>query len=139
MISSELSNQYAAATLNIDQLRPALLADLEINPLELTMDNATALQQLAPFGEDNPQPLLICRGLQLTGIRLLGNGRHLKLQLGVPGLPAAVEGIGFGLGDADDLFAPGDSVDVLFSLEINNWNGRKSLQLIIRDLVHQQQ
>lgn len=129
-------NQYAAATLNIDQLRPALLADLEINPLELTMDNADALQQLAPFGEDNPQPLLICRGLQLTGIRLLGNGRHLKLQLSVPGMTAAVEGIGFGLGDADDLFAAGDTVDVLFSMEINKWNGRSSLQLVIRDLVH---
>lgn len=128
-------NQYAASTLNIDQLRPALLADLELNPLELTMDNAVALQQLAPFGEDNPQPLLICRGLLLTGIRLLGNGRHLKLQLSVPGL-AAIDAIGFGLGDADDLFASGDTVDVLFSLEVNNWNGRKSLQLIIRDLVH---
>lgn len=129
-------NIYSALTLKPDQMRPVLQADLEVDPSDLTVDNALALQQLAPFGEENPQPQLICRKFRLASVRLTGNGRHLKLQLTSPDRQNSIEGIAFGLGDADDLFTAGDPVDILFALEINTWMGRSSVQLTIRDLVH---
>lgn len=127
-------NRHAALTLRPDQLRPVLQADLEVTPEDLTVANATALQQLAPFGEDNPQPQLICRRLLLSNVKLTGNGRHLKLQLTSPGRPGSLDGIAFGLGDADDLYVPGDKVDILFSLDVNTWMGRSAVQLTIRDI-----
>ena len=129
-------NSHAHDTLHPDQLRPVLQADLEVSPADLTVSNAIALQRLAPFGEDNPQPQLICRRLPLTSVRLTGNGRHLKLQLTSPDNKAPIEAIAFGLGDADDLFKAGDAVDILFALEVNTWMNRTTVQLTIRDLVH---
>lgn len=129
-------NAYASRTLQPDNLQPVLTADLEATPADLTLENARAIQQLSPFGEDNPQPLLILRQLTLTSIRMAGNGRHLKLQMTEPDGRSVLEGIAFGLGEADDLFSAGDQIDVLFSLEINNWMGKNSISLNIRDLVH---
>lgn len=129
-------NAYASQTLQPDNLQPVLTADLEATAADLTLENARAIQQLSPFGEDNPQPLLILRQLTLTSIRMAGNGRHLKLQMTGPDGCSVLEGIAFGLGEADDLFSTGDQIDVLFSLEINNWMGKSSIQLNIRDLVH---
>ncbi len=129
-------NHYASRTLKTDQLKPLLMADLETTTAELTIKNASSLQRLAPFGEDNPQPLLILRGAHLTSMRMAGNGRHLKIQLQPSATQEVFEGIAFGLGDADDLFSAGDQVDLIFSLEINSWMGRDSISLNIRDLVH---
>jgi single-stranded-DNA-specific exonuclease len=129
-------NQHARTTLHPDQLRPTLQADLEVSPAELTVTNALALQQLAPFGEDNPQPQLICRKLPLSSVRLTGNGRHLKLQLATPDRLNPLDAIAFGLGEADDLFTPGDAVDILFALELNEWMGRTTVQLTVRDIRH---
>lgn len=129
-------NRHAHETLHPDQLRPTLQADIEVNPAELTVANAMALQQLAPFGEENPQPQLICRKLPLSSVRLTGNGRHLKLQLSALDRQSPLEAIAFGLGEADDLFKSGDAVDVLFALELNEWMGRTTVQLTIRDIRH---
>jgi single-stranded-DNA-specific exonuclease len=129
-------NDYASRTLKPGQMRPVLQADLEVDPSELTVANAAALQQMAPFGEDNPQPQLICRHLNLSSMRLTGNGRHLKVLLTTPDQKTSLDGIAFGLGNSDDLFSPGEAVDVLFSLEVNTWMGRSSVQLTIRDLAH---
>ncbi|HAL73691.1 MAG TPA: single-stranded-DNA-specific exonuclease RecJ [Clostridiales bacterium] len=129
-------NEHARKTLQPEQLRPTLQADLEVSPAELTVANALALQQLAPFGEDNPQPQLICRKLPLSSVRLTGNGRHLKLQLSAPDRQNQLDAIAFGLGEADDLFAQGDAVDILFSLDLNEWMGRATVQLTVRDIRH---
>jgi len=129
-------NTYAASHLDPDQMKIRLDADLEVGLHDLTLQNASSLLKLAPFGEDNPQPLLVCRGLTLASVQQAGNGRHLKLSLSAQGYTAAWGGIAFGLGDADNLFAAGDRVDILFSLEINSWLGRDSVQLNIRDLKH---
>lgn len=129
-------NDYARKTLQPDNLLPVLTAELEASPADLTLENALAIQQLSPFGEDNPQPLLIMRQLTLTSIRMAGNGRHLKLQMTGPDGRTVLDGIAFGLGEADDLFSAGEQIDVLFALEINSWMGRSSISLNIRDLVH---
>jgi single-stranded-DNA-specific exonuclease len=127
-------NAYAATTLDLENRTPILEADALVEPGELTMDNAMALQNLAPFGESNPQPLLICRRLVLQYLRPTGNGRHLKVGLTTLGVDNSLDGIAFGFGDAGDLFAPGETVDLLFSLDINEWRGQKSVQLTIRDM-----
>jgi len=131
----QAANEYARQHLEPNRLNAILAADLETGPEDLTLANALALQQMAPFGEDNPQPTLICRHVKLDSIQLAGGGRHLKLQLAGPS-GDRLDGIAFGLGEADDLFAAGDWIDVLFSLEINTWMGQEKVQMNIRDLAH---
>ena len=127
-------NAYAAESLDPDRLHPIMDADAEIDPTELSLENAAALLQLAPFGEENPQPMLICRQLTLSALRPTGNSRHLKVELVSPSGGRRLDGIAFGFGDGDDLFTVGEAVDLLFSLDINEWKGRKSVQLTIRDM-----
>lgn len=126
-------NAYAARQASPEDWRPVLKADTIARPEELTLQNAQTLAQLAPFGEGNRQPMLVCRGLQLADWRLVGNGRHVKLKVSLPD-GRMLDGIAFNLSGADDLFAVGEPVDLLFALELSTWQGRQTLQLQIRDL-----
>ncbi len=131
-------NDYARQNMDPDQLQPVMMADLTVNLQDLTIGNALAIEELEPFGEENPQPMLVCRNMSLLDVKLTGNGRHMKMQLAGPG-GERLDAIAFGMGDADDLFAGGDQVDLLFALDINRWRNRERLQLLVRDIKHSQQ
>ncbi|MEA4888945.1 MAG: single-stranded-DNA-specific exonuclease RecJ [Clostridiaceae bacterium] len=126
--------RYAASQGSRFMMPPSLTADLEVSGDELTLDHALAIRQMEPFGEGNPVPQLISRSLMLKEMRPVGGGRHLKLSVLDPRNHASFDGIAFGLGEADDWLKAGDSVDLLFALEINEWQGKKSVQLNIRDI-----
>lgn len=117
-----------------DQLQTDLIADLIVTGDDLTLDNAEKIRRLEPFGEGNPVPLLICRNLTVGETKLVGNGKHLKLRLLDKQTNRCWDSIAFGFGDADEWTGTGDQVDVLFSLEINEWQGSRQAQLNIRDL-----
>ena len=127
-------NAYAATALDPDNMHQVIHADAEVLPADLTLENALALQQMAPFGEENPQPQLICRQIVLDSIRPTGNGRHLKIELTAPESGRKLDGIAFGFGDCDDLYKIGEPVDLFFSLEVNEWMGKRTVQLAIRDM-----
>ncbi len=126
-------NAYAAMRVSPLDFRPEIIADALVTLGDLTEQNAAALASLAPFGESNKQPLLVCRELLLTDWRLVGNGKHVRLAVqGAQNRPIA--GIAFNLSSADDLFSAGDRVDLLFALEISEFQGRRNLQLQVRDI-----
>lgn len=126
---------YARDSIRPDMLQAGLKADLKVSTGDLTLDQAVQLRRLEPFGEANPVPLFICENLQIAETRLVGNGgRHLKIRLADYPAGAQLDGIAFGAGDAGDWTGPGDRVDVCFSLEVNTWQGRRQVQLNIRDL-----
>lgn len=113
-------------------LRPTLTIDAQL-PLE-TVDWATQalLSQLEPCGIANPQPVLLSQGVTVGDRRTIGTeGKHLKLSLrddrGV-----AWDAIFFRHGQlAAEIPA---RVDVAYTLEVNEWNHRKRLQLNVQDL-----
>ena len=124
----------AVALFDSDQQHPVLNADLILPSAELSFDLAREIELLAPFGEQNPQPVWIVQGLTLAGLQPAGNGRHLRLELLCPLSGKRYRAIAFGLGEADELFSVGDVVDLLFSLEINVWQGNEKLQLNVKDI-----
>jgi single-stranded-DNA-specific exonuclease len=77
--------------------------------------------------------LLVCRNLTLTEWRLVGNGKHVRISVD-DGKGRPLAGIAFNFSQADDLFSAGDQVDLLFALELNQFNGRRTVQLQIRDI-----
>lgn len=126
-------NTYARGVLSPDSLRPELVADALADFSDLNEANAELFSELAPFGEGNRQPLLVCRDLNITEWRLVGNGKHIKLAVNQGNRPP-IGAIAFNLSAADDLFCAGDKIDILFALEISVFQGRRSIQLQIRDL-----
>lgn len=124
---------YARQHMDQLDLRPAILADMYLDESDLNIENARSLAALEPFGECNRQPLFISEGFRIIQWMLVGNGRHVKLVVeGKSG--KHYDGIAFSMSDADELFTAGDRIDLLFSLEINEWQNRERLQLQIKDI-----
>jgi len=112
-------------------LRPSLSADAEVPLARLTFEMLKQLEQLQPTGYGNPEPVFISRKVKVQSSRAVGaEGKHLKLSL-TDGR-VTVDAIGFRLGDLLPNLPP--LVDVLYTFEVNEYNGRASLQLNLKDI-----
>ena len=111
---------------------PGRSADAEVQLGEVDERLADELDQLAPFGKGNAQPVLVGRQLRVRDSRRVGDGSHLRLVLEGEG-GAVRSGIGFGLGDSDP--GTGGAIDCAFSAGINTWQGGRSVELYIKELV----
>lgn len=115
-------------------LQRVLRIDLELSQNLITTAAYSHIQQLAPFGMANPEPTFLTKNLIVEHLKLVGNdGKHLKIRFKIEDLRLTIEGIYFG-GGKDNSFKIGDSVDAIYSLDENIWNGNKLLQLKIKDL-----
>ncbi len=122
----------AKAQLDGKDLRQTLSADMELSLSELNFEVLKHLSYLEPTGYGNPDPLFVSRTVKVRHARTVGaEGRHLKLTL-EDERGAAYDCIGFRLGDLKPSLPP--RVDVMYQLEANEWNGRTSLQLNLKDV-----
>lgn len=110
-----------------------LMIDCEL-PFEVIDQNLyLALQQLAPFGMGNPEPVFASKGVVVDNIRVLGKeNMHLKLWLKSD--DKTFEAIAFGMGALATDIKTGDKIDVAYTLDENTWNGNTKLQLKVKDL-----
>ncbi|MGB0177623.1 MAG: single-stranded-DNA-specific exonuclease RecJ, partial [Owenweeksia sp.] len=94
------------------------------------------LKQFAPFGPENMNPVFQTDGLIDTGqSRTVGSdGTHLKIVLKDPDTGISMSGIGFGMADKMDLILSGKPISIAYHLDENEFNGKKSLQLRLKDL-----
>ena len=112
-------------------LRPTLLADAEIPLSDLKSDLITYFEWMQPTGYGNWQPLFITRNLRVTNVRSVGrDSAHLKLI--VTDGKITYDAIAFRLGDWLERMPP--SIDLFYSFETNEFNGRTTLQLNIKDI-----
>ena len=111
-------------------------ADAVVKSELLNWDMVELLERYAPYGEGNKRPRFIVKHLPLVDWRPVGKKQdHAKFTW--QNKDDVMEGIGFGLAELPWLksFKTGDLVDVLFNLEINEFRGRRTLQLMVRDVV----
>ena len=132
-----VSNRIAS-----EMLVPEQVVDIEIdfNELFTTGEDRVKLPKLKrilmrfePHGPGNMKPVFLTKNVFSTDVRLLKE-KHLKLSLAQPNNDVILDAIGFGLGDKIDLVAAGLPFDLLYTLEINRWKGKESLQLNIKDI-----
>lgn len=117
--------------------KPSLVAsaviDAVVDPSLLTPGTVALLDEFAPFGEGNPRPAVLVRGISQVHWRAVGKaGEHAKFVWERQG--ERLEGIGFGLAKAVSNFSQAMVVDVVGTLETNEWRGRRALQLAVRDI-----
>ena len=112
--------------------RTVLEADCAVKPELLTVRGIDALDALEPCGNGCPKPVLVMEKLTVDRISLVGNGRHTRLRLrqGYHTLNA----IGFGMTPQSASIEPGDTVDVAFIPQVNEFRGERSVQLNIQDI-----
>ncbi len=113
-------------------LRAILEIDAEVDPKILTEKLVNDLTQLEPTGYHSSSAVLMSRNIRVLEWRTVGKeGNHLKLKLARVGQPP-LDAIGFGLGEWVDRMP--DQIDIAYQLEINEWNGNRSLQLNMQDI-----
>ncbi len=125
-------NAYAREVLREEALTPTLDADMELNPADLTMDLAENLLLLEPYGIGNPMPVFVMRNMNLTECIPISGGKHTRLSVMRDGRYFQAMCFSCTMSELD-LFV-GDTVDLLFTVDINEYNGRRSVQLIVRDV-----
>jgi single-stranded-DNA-specific exonuclease len=111
-----------------EDMTPQLMIDAFLSPAEITLETTEMIASLEPFGMGNPAPVFAVRGARVAERRIVKE-RHLKLKLSLEG--ACFDAIGFNMADMPVVDG---KVDAAFSLDVNSWNGKKSVQLKIRDI-----
>lgn len=127
----------AAEQISDEQLEPVLSADAEVPLAAISYHLLHALLLLEPFGQANPQPVLVSYGAYARDVQAIGNqGKHLRLRLAATAEAGAptFDAIAFGLGHIAAALQRHPRIDVLYTLEERIWNGNTSLQLNIKDL-----
>lgn len=117
---------------NINDIIPVVSIDEEIALKDISVRDVAELKLLEPFGEANKTPLFLLKNLKIHSIRALSEGKHLKLSLKDDNY--WIDAIGFNLGHLSEEYRIGDKVDVVGTLEINQYNGRESIQINLKDI-----
>lgn len=113
------------------ELKPFIKIDLIVDPKDVTTDLVEEISQLEPFGASNPSPVFAINNLKVTQKRLMGSDNS-HLRLNVTSGADEFTAIWWKRGDAG--LSSGDSLDIAFHPQINEFNGNVSVQLIIDDV-----
>lgn len=125
----------AAAAFTDQEVAAVLPIDAEIDLAEATFALLEQLQRLEPYGQGNPRPRFVSRGLTVSAVSPVGtSGRHLRVMVSQHGRPEVAKLIGFSIIGRIPKIVAGDTVDVVFEIGENVWNGNRELQLKIVDL-----
>jgi single-stranded-DNA-specific exonuclease len=113
----------------------ALEIDAETPLANLSWELLEQLSTLEPFGQANPQPVLMSRRVHVgMAVTRGAEGQHLKLRLDDGERGASFEAIAFRLGHLAGYFERHPWLDIAYTFEAHEWNGHRSLQLNIKDL-----
>jgi single-stranded-DNA-specific exonuclease len=127
--------EIADRELTDEKIEKELVAEAEIELRDINWDSFEWIERFAPFGYGNLKPRFILKNVELADISRVGtDGAHLKIALLNKDTGEYTGGIGFRLGEEFAHLRLDDKIDILFTLEVNEWNGSRKLQLNIKDL-----
>lgn len=127
-------NDYAIAAQDGEPLQKILEIDAEVRAVHINRTTFKAIEEMAPFGAKNPEPILLARNMEVVDLKIL-KSKHLKMRLKGPredDLP--VSAIAWRRGDEAEKYAIGTRVDICFKMSEDEFAGRKSLSLTIEDI-----
>ena len=126
--------EIAAATIAAEDRVAEVVIDAEAVFPQLTMNVVEQIEQLAPFGMGNPRPILCTTDVRLAEPpkRIGGGERHLSVRMEHHGV--RLRGVAFGHGEwADELVRLDRPIDVAFRPVINEFRGRRSVEVHLVD------
>lgn len=132
LLEDEVRQIYEADPSILDQTG---MYDLEIGAGDVTMELAEALRVMEPFGEANEQPRFMLRDMQILWPSYMGDSnRHVRFKAEKNG--ARVPCVLFQKAqDYAEQIESGQPVDLIGTVEVNTWNDRKEVQMIVREIV----
>ena len=119
--------------LSEEDFHPLVEIDACVSLSELTLDNVSRMQELAPFGQENRVPCLLARDVMLTNARAVGAEKN-HFSCTVSGGRDSVAGIMFHCTDIELLSNTKSLVNAAFEVQIDEWRGRRSVKAMLKSL-----
>lgn len=125
--------KYTNEKLDLSKQEQKIIIDYIIKDYDLEIDKIKELSILKPYGEQNPEPIIMYQNLEIIGIRTLSENKHIKLLLKNKD-NVKIDVIGFNLGELAEIYKIGDKINIIGNIEINTFNGKDTIQIRLIDI-----
>ncbi len=129
----ERFEKIAAETISDDLLIPSLRINTILPLKQVNFKFLNVIKQMQPFGPENMQPIFVSENVFCDGYVKVLKDEHLKIYVRQDD-SKPVEAIGFGLARYHQEIAEGKKFDIAYQIVENNFRGRVSLQLMLKDI-----
>lgn len=130
---AESLNQYLLDSYDSQDINHVLEIDLKVEPEEFSLETVKEINSLEPYGTDHSAPLFLFENIQASNMKRIGSDQsHLKFQM--TSAEETLDGIAFGLGHLTGYLGDDPCLDMVGEVTINEWNGRRKLQVQVKDL-----
>ncbi len=123
--------EIVSSTIHPDLLTPEIVIDAEISFEDITWSFYNILSQMEPFGPENLRPVFIAKNVVDTGYSKIVKEQHIRFSLRKNNI--TLTGIGFNMVEKYEFLKYKQPIDVVFKIDVNEWNGEKNLQLRVID------
>jgi single-stranded-DNA-specific exonuclease len=120
----------AQEELTYDMLIPELTIDGELELGDISNSYFNIINQMEPFGPENPKPVFCIRNLINLGCKIVKED-HVRFELGKAGF--RINGIGFNMAELFKTLNEPKELDIICTLDENNYRGNTSIQLRVID------
>lgn len=120
-----------AATISPELLIPEIIIDAEITLKDIRQSFYDILSQMEPFGPENLRPVFIVKNVMDNGWSKIVKEQHVRFSIKQD--DSTITGIGFGMADKFSLLTQKKPLDIVFTIDTNEWNGTTSLQIRVID------
>lgn len=130
----ERFTSHANREIDAGDLCPTLQIDCAASLSECTTLAAKEIEQMAPFGQRNPRPVVLLRGVALSrNAQTMGaNGRHISMQVGDG--RSGLRVVGWNWSEQRKRLQRGTRLDIAIEPKLNTWRGRTSVEGVLRDV-----
>ncbi len=132
-VFAEAFEKYVAANITESSLTPEVEYDLELELSDINENMMKLVSQMAPFGPGNTMPIFKTDNVKAQNTARVLKDKHLKLQLS-GNTRHTFDAIGFGLAEYYHTVSNGNIFNACYNIEENDYNGRISVQLRLRDI-----
>ena len=128
---SKQLDEIAKRELTEEQMIPEIIIDAAVEPRDLTPAFFKILEQMEPFGPENPRPVFCINNAIDKGCKVVKN-EHVRFEIEKDGF--GIQGIGFNMAEKFMQLNGDMPLDIVFTLEENHYNNRTSLQMKVMDV-----
>lgn len=121
------------ASLPKDQFDVMTEYDATVHLDELTIENVELMERLAPFGQQNPAPVLLAKSVLLANCKAVGASKN-HLSCSLTDGRAQVAAIQFHCSEIESLSSDERIVDAVFTVQIDEWRGRRNVKAMVETI-----
>ncbi len=123
--------EVVSSTIDPELLIPEIVIDAEIEFKNITNSFFNILTQMEPYGPENLRPVFVSRNVTDTGWSKIVKELHIRFVLNQDSV--TITGIGFNLAEKFHLLQMRKPIDIVYTIDENEWNGQTTLQMKVLD------